>query len=171
MLDNLQPAELEQMKMRVCRCCGLDPDMQPLSVLCETFEMSDFGSGYIAFFSLTKLCFWLCVLFIGANIVKIIRNVNALNCFYSSDPQYETFKTLPQACVRDWVTVHSIANWGYEIDYVDKGIMLGFFALFYTVLTFYHPYIRSLGEKIDKASNVPSDWTVQVVLDLVRSET
>jgi hypothetical protein len=162
MLDSLQPAEMEKMKQRICRCCGLDPEMQQLGICCDTFELSDYGSGYIAFFSLTKLCFWLCVIFIGANVTKIIRNVNGSNCISSTDPDYDFLKKLPQACTRDWIATHAIANWGSSIDYVDKGIMLAYFALFYIILIFYYPYLKSLGDKIDKHNNVPSDWTVQV---------
>ena len=61
----------------------------------------------------------------------------------------------------------TIANWGYSIDYVEKYIMLGYFALFYIVLTLYYPYLAKLGEEIDKESNVPSDWTVQVAICLI----
>ena len=168
MLDRLRPEEMEKMKQRVCRCCGLDPEMKPLGLCCNTFELSDFGSGYVAFFSLTKLCFWLCVLFAGANIVKIIRNVKGTNCFSSSDPAYQLVKAIPQVCTRDWIATHSIANWGISVDYVDKGIMIAYFAVFYIILTLYYPYLKNLGEKIDKQSNVPSDWAVQVCLNLIR---
>ena len=141
--------------------------MKPLWLCCDIVKLSEYGSGYIAFFSLTKLCFWLCMLFIGFNIPKIIRNTRGTNCLQSDDPNYDFAKTIKQNCVKDWIATHSIANWGYSIDYVEKYIMLGYFALFYIVLTFYYPYLAKLGEEIDKESNVPSDWTVQVAICLI----
>lgn len=164
-IQKLTIPELQKMKERVCRCCGLDPQVKnhPIPLCCDNVvELADYGSGYVAFFSLTKLCFWLCFVFIIFNIDKIKRNVDTNNCFSSNDPNYHYLISLEGSCGRDWVTVHSIANYGYGIDYYDKGVMLGFFGALIIILTLYYPYFKGLCEKIDKASSVPSDWTIQM---------
>lgn len=153
------------MKERVCRCCGLDPSIKQnkIPLCCDTVqELADFGSGYIAFFSLTKLCFWLCFIFIIFNIDKIKRNSEGNNCYSSKEPNYAYLISLDGSCGKDWITTHAIANYGYGIDYYDKGVMLGFFFVYLVIMTLYYPYLKGLSEKIDKASSVPSDWTIQI---------
>ena len=154
--------ELEQLKHDICPCCLLDPKITPYGICDHITLLGELGSGYVAFFTLFKLCIGLSFIFILGNIHKIIANFNGNFCFDTQDPSYQTFKTLAYVCSRDWITVHSIANVGYIIDYEDKGLIIGCFAIFLVILVFFFPYFRNLGEIIDKRSDMPSDWTVQV---------
>lgn len=118
------------------------------------------GAGYVAFFTLIKVIIFLCFLFSLANIYKVVANVKGSNCFDTKSDLYDLIKTQAAVCGRDWITIHSIANYGFQIDWVDKGIMLGFYFVFLLYLIFYFPTFSNIGETIDKKSDMPSDWTV-----------
>jgi hypothetical protein len=155
-------AELLQLKDNVCPCCMLDTRVIEYGLCDDLVDMGEMGSGYVLFFHLIKLCIWICFLFGLANIYKIVANSKGKNCFNATDPVYAMFKTLPAVCQKDWITTHSIANYGFETNYVDKWIMLGFFLLTFLILVFYYPCFSSLGIKIDRKTDMPSDWTIQV---------
>lgn len=162
-IDKMTDAELKQLKDNVCPCCLLDTRIQPYGLCEDLIDLGEMGAGYVAFFKLIKLLIFLCFLFALANIYKIIANSKGTNCFDTSSELYQAVKSQPTVCGRDWVTLHSIANYGFKIDYIDKGIVLGYFFVFLLVLIFYYPNFSTLGERIDKKSDLPSDWTVQVV--------
>lgn len=162
-IDQMNEKELEQLKNQVCPCCLLDPNITEYRLCDGPESLGELGSGYVAFFKLMKLCIGLCFLLALANIYKVVANVKGNFCFNVDDPIYDLVKLIPIVCGRDWITVHSLANYGgSKVDYADKGIMLGYFALFLVILVFFYPHLKHLGEMIDKKSDVPSDWTVQV---------
>ena len=155
--------ELDQLKDRVCPCCMLDPSIKQYRLCSSTKDFGELGSGYVAFFSLSKLCIGLCFVFILANIYKIRANSQSTFCFSPADPSYEHVKTLPGVCVRDWITVHSIANYGYAVDNTDKAIIIAYFGVCLLIFIFFYPHMNDLTEVIDKKSDMPSDWTVEVL--------
>ena len=155
-IKDMTDAELENIRNRVCPCCLLEPELVEFPLCCNLSDMGELGSGYVSFFYLAKLCFWICFLFGMANIYKVRANWGGNNCSSQLDP------TSQSACRVDWITIHSIANYGYGIDYTDKGIIIAFFGLILLILIFYYPHLKNLGEKLDLRTDMPSDWTVEV---------
>lgn len=120
--------------------------------------MADFGSGFVAFFSLVKfLIFALCI-FGALNIYKIRADVNGSFCV--SDEQAANLPNTSFLCVKDWITRHSIANYGFELDSTDKALMCVFFGILLVAVGIFHAYSKKLAEEIDTKNDLPSDWTV-----------
>lgn len=161
---------------RLCPCCGLDPVMEPHSLCCDIKEFSDYGSGFVIFFSMQKLaCFFLLVL--GAiSLYSLIRNVKANHCI--DDSQYSAeimqYASALGVCTRDWTNFHSIANYlnykDLKIDVYDKLLMIAFGLFVMLCVSLYSAYMKMLAVEIDMDSDVPEDWTVAVRFILHRLE-
>jgi hypothetical protein len=121
-------------------------------------EIADFGSGFVAFFSLVKfLIFALCI-FGALNIYKIQADINGKFCL--ADDQARNAPNSSFTCVRDWVTRHSLANYGFEVDQTDKALMCVFFGILLFAVSIFYAYSKKLAEQIDIKNDMPSDWTV-----------
>lgn len=112
----------------------------------------------MAFFSLVKfLIFALCI-FGVLNIYKIQADVNGKFCV--SEEQASKLPNNSFLCIKDWITRHSIANYGIEIDSTDKALMCVFFGILLIAVGIFHAYSKKLAEEIDTKNDLPSDWTV-----------
>ena len=152
-----QKAQLE----RLCPCCGLDPNVTPHGICCDIQEFADYGSCYVMFFSIEKVCFLICLILALLNIYKIQANLNGDACVSSSNPIVNIILQTTQICIEDWITSHSVANYGKQ-DNADKLIMIGFFVLMVLVVGFFQAYLGKLASVTDNNNDVPSDWTVVV---------
>lgn len=158
---DLEYASLEEQKRqieRLCPCCGRDPEITPIDLTCDTIELADFGSGFVAYFSLVKfLVFALCI-FGALSIYKIQADVNGRFCL--TEDQASKLPSSSFICVKDWITRHSVANYGFEVDTTDKALMCVFFGIMLFAVGIFNAYSKKLAEEIDTKNDLPSDWTV-----------
>ncbi len=155
---------LEQQKLqleRLCPCCGLDPQVEPHSLCCDNMELSDHGSGYILFFCLEKLAFIICLALAALSIYKLYVNLDGKYCISVDDPVYKAFLSAINVCIKDWITIHSVANYGMQ-NKNDKLLMIAFFVILLLFLAYYQVYLKKISHNADQGNDVPSDWTVVV---------
>ena len=158
---------LEQKKeslKRLCKCCGLDPELPTYDLCCDTYELSNFGSGYVLFFHLMKLCLGLCVLLLLFSLYKLQKNWNGKGCIDPNDyPGGLSELTNRGYCVRDWVTVHSYANsYDGKFDVRDKSLMIVYFGFYFLIVSFFGAFMNKANEQVDANNDIPGDWTVEV---------
>lgn len=172
----LQPQEQLQLINRLCPCCGVDPQYTELGVTCDNLELADLGAGYVMYFKLVIFFGFLLIMFSVINVIKAISNTGKKYCVTSADGTISTGNAANYAaagyppCIRDWITVHSIANYGISnVDTQEKAWVFVFFLLYWFVLSGCKSYIKKTNKVIDINNDTPSDWTL-IVKDLPKDE-
>lgn len=160
-MDKLSLEQQKQQLERLCPCCGLDPQVKPLPLCCDILQLADQGTGYILFFSLQNLGALICLVLALVNIYKIIANLRGEACFKVDDPIFRGILVASNVCISDWITVHSVANYGKQ-DTLDKLLMVLFLVIMLLLLGLYVRKFRKLASIADVGNDVPSDWTVVV---------
>lgn len=140
-------------------------------------ELSELGAGYVMFFKLVIFFGGILIVFSVINIIKAIANFGGSWCI--SESEYKAMSTsssigsLPKTinyvlldlpvCNEDWVTVHSIANYGvFIVDEAEKSWMMIALLAYWFVLAICKHYIDATNKEIDRKSDLPSDWTLMV---------
>lgn len=149
---------------RLCKCCGLDPELPTFELCCDTYELSNFGSGYVLYFHLMKQCLALCILLLLFSLYKLQKNWNGKMCL---DPEtsiggVDLLNNL-RLCVKDWVTVHSYANsFDGSFDATDKALMIIYFGIYFMIISCFGAFMNKANQQVDANNDIPSDWTVEV---------
>ena len=151
---------------RLCPCCGSVSEVKPLKVTCKNTELADIGSGYVMFFKLITWYAGLMLVFAIIAVVKAIANANGDGCLSTADlpPNSDpyTSASLP-VCVKDWVSVHSVANYGiFKTDESELLWMMMVLIVNWVVLSAFHQLVGVTAKQAEKLSDTPSDWTVMV---------
>lgn len=168
MKQNNGEMTLQQKKdslQRLCKCCGLDPELPTFELCCDTYELSNFGSGYVLYFHLMKQCLALCALLLLFSIYKLQKNWKGKMCFDPNQVPGGIDKLIDlRLCVKDWVTVHSYANSVEKsFDATDKSLMIIFFAFYFMIVSCFGAFMNKADKQVDANNDIPSDWTVEVV--------
>ena len=161
---------------RLCPCCGVDPLSTELPLTCDNMDLADLGAGYVMYFKMVMFFGALMILFALLNIIKAIANTRGGHCVSSSTTfSSSTIITISDKrglvysakkyplCNLDWITVHSIANYGIEIvDDQEKTWVFLYFLLYWFLLSAVKSYIKKTNKVIDILNDTPSDWTLIV---------
>lgn len=166
-ISNFMNLSLSQQKLKLgqlCPCCGLDTEIADFSFCCDPHQLSDFGSGYVLLFILMKFLGILMLVLTVVNAFKVYRNLSSNYCFSANDPIIQIIGNGLNLCIQDWITVHSIANYGLTVvDTWDKWIMVIYLILQNCFISAYGVYSKGEQIKIDQINDTPSDWTVMVM--------
>lgn len=155
---------------RLCPCCGVDPQYIDLPITCDNMDLADLGAGYVMYFKLVIFFGALMVLFSVINVIKALSNTTKGHCLSSSATTkditntslYYTKQGYP-VCTLDWVTVHSVANYGIEnVDTTEKTWVFIFFLVYWFMLSGIKSYVKKTNKLIDINNDTPSDWTLIV---------
>lgn len=145
---------------RVCPCCLQDPQAAPFSLFCHIDELASCGLGYPLYFQLIKYAVLMCIVMGILEIPKIVRNVSANSCK----------ETAPvNVCQRDWITMHSVANYGTSrLDIDDKLWSIISVGLFLLLLEVVRYQTSKKIERLSPETSSASDWSVQIKFKLTR---
>lgn len=166
----MTPAEQFELVQRLCPCCGVDPVSTKLGVFCNNMDLADLGAGYVMYFRMIIFfsgiwCFYLLI-----NIIKMSANIGHSYCttasklgdFTGGDAVAYVAKGYP-ACSSDWITVHSVANYGImNVDGGEKSWVMIFFIVYWAFLSLCKVWLKSANQQIDVNNDTPSDWTLMV---------
>lgn len=167
----MTPAEQVELTQRLCTCCGVDPVNTKLGIFCNNMDLGDLGAGYVMYFRMIIFftgiwCFYLLI-----NVIKVISNMKGSYCsdsstYFSSTGVADSAKYLALGyppCTSDWITVHSVANYGTIIvDEQEKSWVMIFFIAYWVFLSLCKAWLKSTNLQIDVNNDTPSDWTLIV---------
>ena len=128
---DMNEEELHTYLREVCPCCGSYPPYEELEKLPDAVTLNQLGLGYGLAAVKTKLWMWIFGLCALLSLYMVIRNILGKQCLseeQASDPtilstnQYLLKRLTP--CKKDWVTIHSIANYGLQLDGIEVAIVL-----------------------------------------------
>lgn len=150
---------------RLCKCCGLDPELPTFELCCDTYELSNFGSGYVLFFHLMKQCMGLCILLLLFSLYKLQKNWSGKSCQEPDGYPGGLGVLIDQRrCVKDWVTVHSFANSSDgSFDVTDKSLMIIYFGFYFMIVSCFGAFMNKANQQVDANNDIPSDWTIEVL--------
>ena len=141
-------------------------------------DLAHLGVGYVLYFKLIIFFCLLMLVFLVINILKVVANVSQNNCVPPSDAyigmsaagKYYFGKGYP-VCKLDWITIHSVANYGIQnLDISEKACVFTFFIVYWSILALCQRYIKRTNYEIDQHNDTPSDWTI-IVKGLTTVET
>jgi hypothetical protein len=171
---------MEQVQIieRLCPCCGVDPEVTPLSLCCDNMELAELGAGYVMYFKITILFGIIWLVFAFINIWKVIANFKGTQCYtdsYINDVRnaveaarisYDKVQFENSLCRKDWITAPSRANYGINKEDTNEATwLIVFFIAYQFALALIKSYIKKTNAEIDKRSDLPSDWTL--IVDLI----
>lgn len=155
--------EQKQVLGSLCPCCGLDRDLEKFELCAPIIKIADYGTGYVLLFTLIKFMAMLLVILIGINVYKVIKNLEGEFCFDSNDTVILNLVGFSNYCIKDWITTHSIANYGLQrVDYYDKIAMFVYLIGQIVLISAYYVYSTGLNIMVDKKNDTPSDWTIML---------
>lgn len=152
---------------RLCPCCGVDPEFQPFSIFCDSMQLAEIGEGYVLYFKLILYIGIFTSIFVAINIYKVTVNFMGTYCIprpsgQQPDTQLSDSITDPQ-CFDDWITPHSIANYGVRnIDVPERSLMVIYLGLSWIVLAYIYNKVLKIDQQIDCKNDTPSDFTLMV---------
>lgn len=171
----MNPQEQVNVINRLCPCCGVDPEQQPLSLFSDNMEFAEMGAGYVVYFKMTIFFGAIWLVFAAVNVLKMIANARGSGCLTSSQAdaylallarsgaQFDASAVENTVCRKDWITVFSRANYGVRnVDGQEQSWLMIFFFAYYVVLSLCKMYIKNTNKEIDRLSDTPSDWTLIV---------
>lgn len=126
-------------------------------------ELAPLGQGYVTYFNMIK--FTSCLTFILAifNIWKLRENMMSHFCKFSQTAIVNFSVKQRDVCVQDWVTVHSVVNYGgSRFDIIDRLVMIGYLLLFILLVGLYQVYLDKISLIAAQKHNTASHWTVVV---------
>jgi hypothetical protein len=133
-------------------------------------DLADLGAGYVMYFKLVIFLGFLMVVFSIINVIKAISNTSKGHCLsdkvtvssLTNNSLYYTSNGYP-VCSLDWITSHSIANYGIQrVDSSEKAWVFIFFLVYWFMLSGIKSYIKKTNKLIDINNDTPSDWTLIV---------
>ena len=160
----LTPQEQALIIHRLCPCCGVDPESEPLPLCCDNMELGDIGAGYVLYFKLCILFGFIMLVFSVINAIKLIANLKGGYCISDTSKTVNPYLGLGYVvCNLDWITIHSIANYGVmNVDGAEKDWILVYFLVYWLALSFCRAYLTRTNKTIDNVNDTPSDWTIMV---------
>lgn len=88
--------------------------------------------------------------------IKVIVNIKGDACTEELTKEY----TVP--CIKDYLTIHSVANFGAKTDAIVALGTLLFFFIVVLIFTLLSSYIKHQSAKLDALNDVPDDFTIKV---------
>jgi hypothetical protein len=171
----LNATEQAAVIQRLCPCCGVDPESKPLSLCCDNMDLADLGAGYVMYFKLVIAFGLIMIVACVPSFFKLSRTVSGNECLSESDLSNPTLllkntyylygmarKDMNVICTKDWITVHSIANYGWSKDTTERDWSVFLVLLYWVILSFIKTYIKRTNKTIDVKNDTPSDWTLMV---------
>lgn len=150
---------------RLCPCCGVDSQSVPLSIFCRRTDLAELGAGYVIFFEMLLNYAFILVGLSIICIIKVVDNFNSSWCqsdlSLTNKVGYAKLKLQP--CHRDWISHHSVANYGILItDHADLLRMVIAMFVYWVIMAVCKQNINNLTEELDRLSDTPNDWTMMV---------
>lgn len=139
-------------------------------------DLADLGAGYVMYFKMVIFFGIIMILFSIISVIKAISNSTKGYCTtstssvsISSNAAIYPLKGW-QICSFDWITAHSVANYGVmNVDSQEKTWVLIFFLFYWFTLSGLKSYIKKTNKSIDVNNDTPSDWTL-IVKNLPKDE-
>lgn len=130
-------------------------------------ELAEIGEGYVIFFKLIVYLGWICTVFVAINIYKTTVNFMGSYCIPRPNGQAQDTTLSDQfsdpQCFVDWITPHSIANYGVRnVDMPERSMMVIYLGLLCIALAIFYNRILKIDQLIDCKNDTPSDFTLQV---------
>lgn len=153
---------------RLCPCCGTDPEYHPLSIFCDNMDLAEIGEGYVLYFKLIIYFGCITLVLLGINIYKLVINFEGEFCTPRPegavlDTKFSSDNYDAPPCYIDWITPHSIANYGIAYtDMAERAMMVIFLGLFYFALAIVRHRILKISGVIDSKNDTCSDFTLTV---------
>lgn len=148
----------------------MDSKPEKLGLFGDMESLTDMGVGYIMFFKLTALFIFVEFCFACFSAFKVATNSVGGLCLSASDANdpniYQGnvyYKLNLQLCTADWVTVHSVANYGLNVDSQERIWLIFFWFLMWIILTFGNISLQIYADRIDQEEDNPSDFSVMVI--------
>lgn len=130
-------------------------------------QLAEIGEGYVLYFKLIIYVGWFAVIFFAINIYKTAVNFMGSYCIARPTNQ-QPDTTLSDAsadpqCFIDWITPHSIANYGVRnIDMAERAMMVIYLGIFWGALALFYHLVMKIDGVIDCKNDTPSDYTLLV---------
>lgn len=170
----MSAAEQLEVINRLCPCCGVDPVYEPLGLCCNNMDLADLGAGYVMYFRMIIFFSGIWVFYLVINVIKVAANVKSNYCvsvgsLATTNSKNYTSAGYP-ACTFDWISSHSVANYGIvEVDNTEKTWVLLFFIAYWVFLSLCKAWLKNTNKAIDINNDTPSDWTL-IVRNLPKDE-
>jgi hypothetical protein len=162
-LNNMDELDKKDLFRQACPCCGLNPSTEQFPLCVDSLELGTYGPGYVTYFSMVKFCMLLSLVFAAVNIPKLLRNLNGTQCIASDRPLVVFSIRQTDACRQDWMTTHSISNYGTsKQDLLDRLLMAVYLLIQLLLVSVYSAYLESLSVKIRAETEDPKHWTLMV---------
>jgi hypothetical protein len=171
----LNATEQAAVIQRLCPCCGVDPESKQLALCCDNMDLADLGAGYVMYFKLVIAFGLIMIVVCVPSVFKLMRTVNSNECLTESDLKnpavllkntYYLYavskKDMNVVCTKDWITIHSIANYGWTKDTAERDWSIFLVLAYWVILSFIKIYIKRTNKTIDVKNDTPSDWTLMV---------
>lgn len=137
-------------------------------------ELAELGAGYVMFFKMVIFFGAIMIGFSVIGVLKAVSNFKGTSCISESEANTISSNSLTllfngyiaigfPVCTEDWITVHSVANYGiFYTDDDELTWMLIAMIAYWFVLAICNHYIKANNKDIDRLSDTPSDWTMMV---------
>lgn len=162
-LNNMDEPDKKELFRQACPCCGLNPSTDQFPLCVDSLELGSYGPGYVTYFSMVKFCMLLSLIFAVFNFPKLLRNLNGAQCLASDQPLAVFSIRQTDTCRQDWMTTHSISNYGTSRqDPLDRLLMAVFLLVQLLLVSVYTAYLEGLSVKIRVETEDPKHWTLMV---------
>ena len=135
-----------------CPCCGKNINQDPHPMCVDSSEINEQGAGFTLYFYYMKLVSILALTIALPHLPKVFLNSFAGRC-----DQYPGTRE----CTQDYISVHSIANFGYwEKDFVHLAMVYVSVVLFVIVYTYQEYRAQIYASNLEKTAITNKDYSV-----------
>ena len=125
--SEMDETQLHQYLRDVCNCCGLAPPQSELTIGCSVEEAVSVSLGAGLALLRIKVWTWITFIMLLLSLYMVIRNVTGSACLTRADSTNASVlaenvyvsKFGLQICPKQWITVHSFANFGFKHDRLE----------------------------------------------------
>jgi len=145
---------------KLCPCCGLPINGEPLSITSKLEDLYHLGSGYALYFRLTKYCIGLlAIIFAFSGLFNIYTNFHENNCAPEDDPDKLEY------CIQDYIINYALPNKRNNISLLNTQLILNLLCVVAIFCFFqYTRYkLRKTVSEAEHLTTTPSDYTIRVV--------
>ena len=126
-------------------------------------ELAPLGQGYVTYFNMIKFVSCLTILLAIVNIWKLTENMKSHFCKASQQALLNFSVKQRDVCMQDWITVHSVVNYGgSRFDLNDRLMMVGYLLLFIILVGLYQVYLDKISLIAALKHSTASHWSVVV---------
>ncbi len=140
--------------------------------MCDNMELAELGAGYVMYFKIVMFFGAIMIGFAVIGVLKSIQNFRSNLCLTQEEVNNNPITNLAYnayvllqfpLCIEDWITVHSVANYGiFNTDETELTWMMIAMLAYWFVLAICNHFIKANNKEIDRLSDTPSDWTLMV---------